>query len=177
MFLSLYLIVWIHILRWNNAQSLMLLRRGALLFFKAIRRISRSHGWLRKSSILTHSGRFRTVTPVWIHQWLCNDAQVLKLQKERSLFKVTQDKKIANFYQNWPFPDCNSSLNIPMALKCCTKLNVVSKRCPVLFQGHPSNFNSRGTIKFRIFTWIVGFPTVTPVWIHRWIWSDAQSLM
>ena len=36
--------VWIHIWLWNDAYSLMLLRRGALLFFKVIRQISRSHG-------------------------------------------------------------------------------------------------------------------------------------
>ena len=36
--------VWIHIWWWNDAYSLMLLRRGALLFFKVIRHISRSHG-------------------------------------------------------------------------------------------------------------------------------------
>ena len=36
--------VWIHIWWWNNAQSLMLLRRGTLLFFKVIFQISRSHG-------------------------------------------------------------------------------------------------------------------------------------
>ena len=36
--------VWIHIWWWNDTYSLMLLRRGALLFFKAIRQISRSHG-------------------------------------------------------------------------------------------------------------------------------------
>ena len=36
--------VWIHIWWWNDAQSLMLLRRGALLFLKVIRQISRSHG-------------------------------------------------------------------------------------------------------------------------------------
>ena len=36
--------VWIHIWWWNAAQSLMLLRRGALLFFKVICQISRSHG-------------------------------------------------------------------------------------------------------------------------------------
>ena len=34
--------VWIHIWWWNDAQSLLLLRRGALLFFKVIRQISRS---------------------------------------------------------------------------------------------------------------------------------------
>ena len=36
--------VWIHIWRWNDTYSLILLRRGALLFFKVIRQISRSHG-------------------------------------------------------------------------------------------------------------------------------------
>ena len=36
--------VWIHIWWWNGTYSLMLLRRGALLFFKVIRQISRSHG-------------------------------------------------------------------------------------------------------------------------------------
>ena len=35
--------VWIHIWWWNNAYSLMMLRRGALLFLKVIRQISRSH--------------------------------------------------------------------------------------------------------------------------------------
>ena len=35
--------VWIHIWWWNDTYSLMLLRRGALLFFKVIRQISRSH--------------------------------------------------------------------------------------------------------------------------------------
>ena len=36
--------VWIHVWWWNDAYSLMLLRRGALLFFKVICQISRSHG-------------------------------------------------------------------------------------------------------------------------------------
>ena len=36
--------VWIHIWWWNDTYSLMLLRRGALLFFKVICQISRSHG-------------------------------------------------------------------------------------------------------------------------------------
>ena len=36
--------VWIHISRWNYAYSLIMVRRGVLLFFKVIRQISRSHG-------------------------------------------------------------------------------------------------------------------------------------
>ena len=36
--------VWIHIWWWDDGYSLIMLRRGALLFFKVIRQISRSHG-------------------------------------------------------------------------------------------------------------------------------------
>ena len=36
--------VWIHIWQWNHAHSWKQHRRGALLFFKIIRQISRSHG-------------------------------------------------------------------------------------------------------------------------------------
>ena len=36
--------VWIHIWWWNDPYSLIMLMRGALLFCKVIRQISRSHG-------------------------------------------------------------------------------------------------------------------------------------
>ena len=36
--------VWIQVWWWNDAYSLIMLRRGALLFLKVIRQISRSHG-------------------------------------------------------------------------------------------------------------------------------------
>ena len=49
-------------------------------------------------------------------------------------------KKIIDFDPNWVFPDCNSSLNSPMAMKCCTKLETAKERCPIVFQGHLSNF-------------------------------------
>ena len=57
-----------------------------------------------------------------------------------SNFKVTQLKKMVEFDPNWAFPDCNSSLNSPMAMKCCTKLETAKERCPIVFQCHPSNF-------------------------------------
>ena len=41
--------------------------------------------------------------------------------------------KIAEFDPDWAFPDCNSSLNSPMATKWCTKLEVALKRCPIVF--------------------------------------------
>ena len=37
--------------------------------------------------------------------------------------------KIAEFDPDLAFPDCNSSLNSPMATKLCTKLEVAQKRC------------------------------------------------
>ena len=48
--------------------------------------------------------------------------------------------KIVEFDPNWAFPDCNSSLNSLMAMKCCTKLETAKERCPIVFQGHPLNF-------------------------------------
>ena len=64
-------------------------KRGALLFFKIILQISRSHE-TKKTSILTQNGRFRTVIPVRIHWWLWNDAQNLKQYRRGALlfFKV-----------------------------------------------------------------------------------------
>ena len=50
--------------------------------------------------------------------------------------------KIVEFDPNWAFPDCNSSLNSPMAMKCCIKLETAKERCPsfprlsIKFQGH-----------------------------------------
>ena len=69
--------VWIHICWWNVAQSLMLLRRGALLFFKVIHQISRSHG-SKNRRIWPKLGVSWLLTQVWIHQWLRNGAQSLK---------------------------------------------------------------------------------------------------
>ena len=85
--------------------------------------------------------------------------------------------KIVEFDPNWLFPDCNSSLKSPMAMKCCTKLEVAQKRCPIVFQGHTSNFKVTRLKKSSILTQIGRFRTVTPVWIHIWWWNDAYSLM
>ena len=48
--------------------------------------------------------------------------------------------KTVEFDPNWAFPDCYSSLNSSMAMKCGTKLETAKERCPIVFQGHPSNF-------------------------------------
>ena len=68
--------------------------------------------------------------------------------------------KIVEFYPNWAFPDCNSSLNSPMAMKCCTKLETAKERCPIVFQGHPSNFKVTRDKTSLILTLIGRFRTI-----------------
>ena len=97
-------------------------------------------------------------------------------QGHPSNFKVTRDKKIAAFDTNWAFPDCNFTLNSLMAMKWRIKLEATSKRSPIVFQDRPSNFKATRDNKSPILTWIERFRTVTLVWIHRWLWNDAQSL-
>ena len=92
-------------------------------------------------------------------------------------FKVTGLKNISILTQNLDFSDCNSSSNSQTAMKWCSNLQVAEKRCPIVFQGHPWNF--KVTIKGQISLILSGiecFRNVTPVWIHRWLWNDLQSL-
>ena len=68
-------------------------RRGALLFFKIIRQMWRSHR-TKKKSTMTRTERFRIKTPVSIHRWFCNGAHILKWHRKvpcccsRSFVKV-----------------------------------------------------------------------------------------
>ena len=106
---------------------------------------AKGHGQRSKvkvTEVTTQLNRFRTVTPVWIHIWWWNDAHSLVLLRRGALlfFKVITALKLVEFDPDWAFPDCNSSLNSPMAKKWCTKLEVALKRCPIVFEGHPSNF-------------------------------------
>ena len=89
---------------------------------------------------------------------------------------------MADFDPNWAFPDYNSSLNSPMSLKWCTQLDVVQKRCPIVFQSHPSNFEVTQDKKLTTLTRIERFRTVTSVRIHQWIemmhkaWCNIEEL-
>ena len=68
--------------------------------------------------------------------------------------------KIVEFYPNWAFPDSNSSLNSPMAMKCCTKLETAKEGWPFVFQGHPSNFKVTRDKTSPILTQIGRFRTI-----------------
>ena len=80
---------------------------------------------VKVTEVNTKLNRFRSVTPVWIHIWWWNDAYSLMMLRRGALlfFKVIRLKNI-EFDPDWAFPDCNSSLNSPMATKWCTKLEV-----------------------------------------------------
>ena len=69
-------------------------------------------------------------------------------------------QNITDFDPNWAFPDCNSSLNSPMAMKCCTKLETAKERCPIVFQGHSSNFKVTRYKTSPILTQIGRFRTI-----------------
>ena len=83
----------------------------------------------------------------------CFSRSYVKLQGHTAL-------KIVEFDPNWAFPDCNSSLNSPMAMKCCTKLETAKARCPIVFQGHPSNFKVTRYKTSPILTQIGRFRTI-----------------
>ena len=83
----------------------------------------------------------------------CFSRSYIKLQGHTAL-------KIVEFDPNWTFPDCNSSLNSPMAMKCCTKLETAKERCPIVFQGHPSNFKVTRDKTSPILTQIGRFWTI-----------------
>ena len=68
--------------------------------------------------------------------------------------------KIVEFDPNWAFSDCNSSLNSPMAMKFCTKLETAKERCPIVFRGHPSNFKVTRYKTSPILTQIGHFQTI-----------------
>ena len=72
-------------------------------------------------------------------------------------------KKIDDFDLDWAFPDCNSSLISSMAMKCCTKLETAKEICPIVSQGHPSNFKVTRDKTSPILTpnWV--FPDYRPV--------------
>ena len=106
--------------------------------------------------------------------------QIVDAQKEEVLFpellitlrSYDTGRKINDFGQNWAFPDCNLSWNLQMAVKCCNieEVPYCFSRSSVKFQGHTGQ-------KITDFDPIERFRSVTPVWIHRWLWNDAQSLM
>ena len=136
-------------------------------FFKVIRQIARSHGsknrrfWpkLGVSGLclqLEFTDGYEMMQRAWssiVEVPYCFSRSSVKFQGHTAL-------KIVKFDLNRAFPDCNSSLNSPMAMKCCTKLETAKERCPIVFQGHPSNFKVTRYKTSPILTQIGRFRTI-----------------
>ena len=87
--------------------------------------------------------------------------------------------KIFEFDPNCAFLDCNSSLNSPMAMNCCTKLETAKERCTIVFQGHPSNFKVTRYKTSPILTQIGRFRTIGRSQLSNpsdlpCLWSDTN---
>ena len=63
--------------------------------------------------------------------WCCLEEVPYCFSRSSIKFQGHTALKIVQFDPDWAFPDCNSSLNSPMAMKCCTKLEVAQKRSPI----------------------------------------------
>ena len=105
--------------------------------------------------------------------WCCLEEVPYCFSRSSVKFQGHAAKKIIVFDPNWAFPDCNSSLNSPMAMKWCTKH---IRGALLFFEVIHQISRSHGTKKSPILTGIERFRTVSVVWIHRWLWNDAQSL-
>ena len=189
----------------NDAQRLKLHRRGILLFFNVICQISRSYG-TKKSPILTRIERllfFKVIRQIsrsrsyktklgvsgLLLQFIFTDS-FEKMHKawcgieevpyclSRSSIDFQGSIKSPTLTRTECFRTVTSVwIHRPISLKWCPKLNVVYKRCSIVFQVHPSNFKVTQDKKSPIFTRIKRFRTITPVWIYLWILNDVQSLM
>ena len=92
--------------------------------------------------------------------WSCIEEVPYCFSRSSVKFQGHTALKIVEFDPNWAFPDCNSSLNSPMAMKCCTKLETAKERCPIVFQGYPSNFKVTRDKTSPILTQIGRFRTI-----------------
>ena len=98
-------------------------------------------------------------------------------------FQGHMAQKIVEFDPNWTFPDLNSSLKSSMATKWCTKLETAKQRCPIVFQGHPWNFNVTRDITSPILTQIGRFQTIgrsqlsnpSDLLCFCWIWMSKSE--
>ena len=137
------------------------------MFFKVIHQILRSHGSKNRrfGPKLGVSGLYLQLEFTdgyeMMHRARSSIVEVPYCFSRSSVkFQGHTTIKIVKFDPKWAFPDCNSSLNSPMAMKCCTKLETAKERCPIVFQGHPSNFKVTRYKTSPILTQIGRFRTI-----------------
>ena len=120
--------VWIHVWWWNDAYSLIMLRRGALLFLAATKQL---YKWyfpsvcpsVRPSVRLSVCHTFFTMFPSSYHHEIFRNyyhgQKWCPCKRSRSEVKGQGHR---DQHPTEPFADSNSSLNSHMAMKSCTQL-------------------------------------------------------
>ena len=149
------------------------------VFFKNIHQISSSH-WTTNRQFWAELGVFGLLLQFefidgykMMHKVWCSTKEVFNAFSRSSLkLKVTQTKN-ADFYPNWLFLECDSSLNWPMATKWCTKLDVALKKVSYRFQRSPSNIKVSQDKKLPNLTRIGCLRSITPLLIHWSAWNYA----
>ena len=143
------------------------------------------------SPISTRTERFWTVNPVWIHQWIWNNAQSLMYYRRSALFffEVIHQISRSQGRKNWRFESNlrilgRSQLSNPSDLPCwlCSHHRIIMKFSGVITNDkskvHAKGQVQRSKVKVtEVTTQLNRFRTVTPVWIDIWWWNDAYSLM
>ena len=131
----------------------------------------------KKSSILTQVGRFGTVTPVWIHQWLRNDAQSLHCHRKGALLFLAATKQL----YEWSFPSVCPSVCLSVTpFSPCSHHRIIMKFSGVITMVrsdvHAKGQGQRSKVKVtEVNTQLSGFRTLTPVWIQIWQWNHTHS--
>ena len=92
--------------------------------------------------------------------WCCLEEVPYCFSRSSVKFQGHTALQIVEFDPDWAFPDCNSSLNSPMATKWCTKLEVGKERCPIVLAATK-----------QLYKWyfpsvcLSVCPSVTPFWL------------
>ena len=129
--------------------------------------------------MLTRIERFRTVTPVWIHPWLWNDAQSFMWYRRGALLFLAATKQL----YEWFSPSVCLSVCLSVTpFWLCSHHRIITKFSGVITSDrssvHTKGQGQRSNVKVtEVTTQFNRFRTVTPVWIHIWRWNDAYSLM
>ena len=119
--------VWIHIWWWNDAYSLMRLpycfSRSSVKFqgHTALKSVKFDPDWVFPDC---NSSLFTNGYEMMHKAWSSIEEVPYCFWNSSVKFQGHMALKSMEFDPDWAFPDCNSSLNSPMATKWCTKLEV-----------------------------------------------------
>ena len=127
-------------------------------------------------------GGFQTVTPVWMHTWLQNDAQSLQEHIRGALlfFKVIcQISRSQRKKNHWLSTKLGiSGLECLLEFRDCYEIMHKARSSieEMLYCFSRSSVKVVWDKKLSIFTFIKHFQNITPVWIYWWLWNDTKNL-